>query len=601
MPQADRGRALDYALVGNCSYGALIDERANVVWACLPRFDSDPTFNALLRDRSVLEGTGVFAIDVLDFERCEQEYLENTAVLCTRMFDCHGAGIEVTDFAPRFKHYGRIYRPLMLVRQVKPIAGSPRVRVLLRPTYDAGAGIPALTHGSNHIRYVMPGQVLRLTTDASIIAILDELPQVVEHPFTLILGPDETVEGSVGAVGRHFFEETRGYWQEWVRYLGIPFEWQEAVIRAAITLKLNAYDDTGAIIAAVTTSIPEAPGSGRNWDYRYCWLRDAHFVVRALGRLATTQTLERYLSYIINIVANGTDGRLQPVYCINGASRMDERTVESLPGYRGMGPVRFGNQAYAQVQNDVYGATILAATHVFFDRRVTRRGDEALFRRLELLGEVARQVYDQPDAGLWERRGTQRVHTFSSVMCWVACERLALIARQLDFPQRAAYWQACADEMHAVICRRAWNAELGSFVECFDGEDLDASLLLLHDLGFIDAADPRFAATVASIERNLRVGDFVFRYVKEDDFGRPATAFTICTFWYVDALAALGRRDEARRLFENLLACRNCHGLLSEDINPETRELWGNFPQTYSMVGLISSAMLLSKRWEEIF
>lgn len=593
--------SLDLAIIGNCSFGALIDTHANVVWACLPRFDSDPAFDQLLRNEPPLTSAGVFAIELLDFAASEQRYLENTAVLVTRLVDAHGNAVEITDFAPRFKQFGRLFRPTTLVRQLRPAAGSPRIRVHLRPRYDSGAGAPDITHGSNHIRYVLDEQVLRLTTDASITAVLDQLPFVLDRDITLMLGPDETVQGAVGDVGRRFQEETVDYWRDWVRYLGIPFEWQDAVIRAAITLKLNAYDDTGAIIAALTTSLPEHPGSGRNWDYRYCWLRDAHFVVGALNRLGATQTMERYLGYIINIAANAPDKKLQPVYRINGQPQMPERIVETLPGYRGMGPVRIGNQAFEQIQNDVYGAAILPATHVFFDRRISHPGNEALFHRLETLGEAACEFFDKPDAGPWELRNSETVHTYSAVMCWAGCDRLAKIARQLGLTDRTAWWSEQADHMKAVIEREAWNEDVGAFVESFGGTELDASMLLLHDLGFLAADDPRFASTVAAIERQLRRGDYLFRYVKEDDFGRPETAFSICTFWYIDALAALGRREEARTLFENMLARRNRFGLLSEDIDPLTGELWGNFPQTYSMVGLITSAMRLSRTWESAF
>ena len=592
---------LDLALLGNSSFGALIDRCANVVWACLPRFDSEPVFDNLLKDQHPLASGGVFAIEMLEFARAEQSYIENTAIVATRLYDKQANAIEITDFAPRFKQYGRMFRPVTLVRQIRPLSGSPRVRILCRPTVDSARGIPAITHGSNHIRYVTADLILRLTTDASITAILDETPFVLDTELTLILGPDESMQASVRDIGRRFFEETSSYWHEWVRSLGIPFEWQDAVIRAAITLKLNAYDDTGAVIAAMTTSIPEAAHSERNWDYRYCWLRDAHFVVGALNRLGTTQTMERYLGYIINIAANADGHTLQPVYKINGQRDMQERIVDVLPGYRSMGPVRYGNQAHLQVQNDVYGSAILAATHVFFDRRMRRQGDEALFRRLEPLGELAAQSYALPDAGPWELRNTKTVHTFSSVMCWAACDRLAKIAAHIGLRDRMTYWRETADNMKDVIERRAWNDNLDSFVQTFGGSDLDASLLLLHDLGFLSAEDPRFASTVKAVEQQLRNGDFLFRYVTSDDFGTPQNAFTICTFWYIDALAALGQRDEARRLFENLLTCRNEHGLLSEDLDPDSRELWGNFPQTYSMVGIISSATRLSKQWEDVF
>lgn len=592
---------LDLGLIGNSSVGALVNQTGEIVWACLPRFDGDAVFCSLLRERKSGPDFGFFAIDLADMARSEQEYLTNTAVLVTRLHDRHGGAVEITDFAPRFRQYGRMFCPMSIVRNVKRLSGNPRICVRIRPGYDYGANRPGVTYGSHHIRYVAPGLVFRVTTDASITAILEETPFFLEHAVTLLLGPDETVPGSVAEVGRHFFEETAAFWHEWVRYLSIPFEWQDAVIRAAITLELNAFDDTGAIVAAMTTSIPEAADSGRNWDYRYCWLRDSYFVVNALNRLGATRTMERYLGYILNIAAGASDNHLQPVYRICGLSMLEEREVASLPGYRGMGPVRIGNQAFRQVQHDVYGSAILAATHVFFDRRLVRTGDETLFQQLEGLGEKARHVFDQPDAGLWELRGAARVHTFSSVMCWAGCDRLARIALQLGIANRAQYWRDCADTIHHKICQHAWNADLNSFVSTFDGNALDASLLLLHEVGFLAADDSRFAATVDAIGKNLRPGDFVFRYIEKDDFGVPTNAFIVCTFWYIYALSALGRIAEARKLFETLLACRNRHGLLAEHIDPRTREQWGNFAQTYSMVGLINSAIRLSIRWDKAF
>jgi len=589
---------LDLALIGNCTIGALVDAKANIIWGCFPRFDGDPVFCSLLKDSG---DYGFYAIELADCERAEQNYLENTAILLTRLYDRHGGAIEITDFAPRFGQYGRMFRPMMLVRRIKRLAGSPRITLRLRPACGDGAGRPEITWGSHHIRYVAPTLTLRLTTDASLTALLQETPFFLEDTVTLLLGADETVHEAAGEVGRRFFEETIQYWHEWVRFLGIPYEWQEAVIRAAITLKLNAYDDTGAIVAAMTTSIPEATGSGRNWDYRHCWLRDGYFVVNALNRLGATRTMERYLGYIVNIAANSGGNPLQPVYGIDGRMDLDEREAPALAGYRGMGPVRIGNLAYRQVQHDVYGSAILAATHIFFDRRLTRRGDEALFRRLELLGEQAIRCYDQPDAGLWELRGSARVHTFSAVMCWAACDRLSLIANRLGLAERAVYWREQSQLIHETISRRAWNKRRGAFVSTFEGKAMDASLLLLAEVGFLDAGDPRFAATVGAVEKELRRGDFIFRYVEKDDFGEPENAFLVCTFWYVNALAALGRREEARELFGKLLAYRNRHGLLAEHIDPRSGEQWGNFVQTYSMVGLINSAIRLSIRWDQAF
>jgi GH15 family glucan-1,4-alpha-glucosidase len=593
--------SLDLALVGNGTIGCLIDAQANVVWGCFPRFDGDPLFCSLLREPGPDADFGYFAVDLLECVRYEQQYVRNTPVLVTRLHDRSGGAIEITDFAPRFRQHGRMFCPMMLVRQVKVVAGNPRVRLRLRPATGYGRARTATTSGSNHIRYVADGVVVRLTTDASITAIAEGNAFHLEEGATLLLGPDETVQGSVAEVGRHFLEETIAYWSGWVRHLGVPFEWQDAVIRAAITLELNVYEDTGAVIAAVTTSIPEAADSGRTWDYRYCWLRDAYFVVTALNRLGATRTMERYLAFILNIVADAVGGRLQPVYAINGRMAIDESVVDSLPGYRGMGPVRVGNLAYKQVQHDVYGAAILAAAHVFFDHRLARRGDGTLFHRLETLGQRAAQLFDQPDSGIWELRTVSRVHTFSSIMCWAGCDRLARIAAQLGLGDSADYWREKAAQMHAAICARCWNPALNSFVATMDGDTLDASLLRMHELGFLAADDPRFRGTVRAIERDLRRGDFIFRYMERDDFGTPRNAFLVCTLWYCNALAALGETGPARALFENVLASRNRHGLLAEDIDPATREQWGNFVQTYSMVGLIDCAMRLSVPWERAF
>jgi GH15 family glucan-1,4-alpha-glucosidase len=554
-----------------------------------------------LREGQGEEGFGFFAIELADFDHAAQAYVAHTPILATRLYDRNGGAVEITDFAPRFNQYGRMFCPMSLVRQVRPLAGSPRIRVKLRPACDYGSRRPGITAGSSHVRYVMPGLVLRVTTNSSLTAILEETEIVLNAPMDFLLGPDETLQGSVGEVCRRLFEETAAHWREWVRYLAIPYEWQEAVIRAAITLKLNAFDDTGAIVAAVTTSIPEAADGGRNWDYRYCWIRDAYFVVNALNRLNNTVGMERYMDYIVNVCAGASGARLQPVYRISGDPGMSEREIDSLSGYRGIGPVRVGNQANLQVQNDVYGSAVLASAHLFFDQRVKYRGDEGLFRRLEPLGERAAALFDQPDAGLWELRGAAHVHTFSSVMCWAACDRLAKIAAHIGLAESAAHWRATADRMRPVIVERAWHPGRNSFVSTFGGKSLDASLLLLHELGFLRADDPRFAATVEAVERELRQGQHVFRYSDPDDFGVPDNAFIVCTFWYIDALAALGRTDEARVLFESMLASRNRHGLLSEHIDTRTGELWGNFPQTYSMVGLINSAMRLSIPWDQAF
>ncbi|MCL7713327.1 glycoside hydrolase family 15 protein [Stenotrophomonas mori] len=586
---------LDLGVVGNGSFGALIDRQARVVWSCLPAFDGDPAFCALLSPRTQ-EG-GDFAIELEDYADSEQHYLTNTAILRTVLRDQHGGAVEVLDFAPRWRRNGRFYRPPSLIRRIRPLAGNPRIRVLARPLADWGARTPETTWGSNHLRWLLPGFTLRLTTDVPVRFIRERLPFVLAHPMDLVLGVDETLDQPLATYAQQAQQRTEDYWREWTRYLSIPLEWQDAVIRSAITLKLCQYEDSGAIIAAMTTSIPEAPHSARNWDYRYCWLRDAAFVVRALNRLGATRSMEDFLRYIFNLATS--DGSLQPLYGIGMEQQLDEHEVPSLAGYRGMGPVRRGNLAWTQRQHDVYGSVVLASTQLFFDQRLNNPGDRHAFARLEPLGEHAYALHDVPDAGLWEFRGRTAVHTYTSAMCWAACDRLTKIAERLALDARAALWRERADHVHRQVMARGWNTSLGHFTDTFEGEHLDASLLLLADIGFIDARDPRYIATVEAIGRDLRRGDALFRYVAPDDFGTPETSFTICTFWYIDALAAIGREDEARALFEKLLKRRNPLGLLSEDLAFSDGEAWGNFPQTYSHVGLITAAMRLSRSWQE--
>jgi len=594
-------RNLDLALIGNGRIGALVADDGTIVWGCFPRFDGDAKFCALLHGTQDESADGLWSVELVDSVRTEQAYVTNTAVLTTRLFDNAGGIVEITDCAPRFLQFGRLFQPMAIVRSLRRVAGNPRVVVRLRPSDAYGRARPQRTVGSNHMRYVGHDLTLRLTTDAPITAIVDERPFLLEDTATLLLGADESVTNDVRQVGRSFIEETLAYWRGWVRHLAIPFEWQDAVIRAAITLQLNTFDDTGAIIAAMTTSIPEAADSGRNWDYRYCWLRDSYFVVNALNRLGATEAMESYLRYIVGIVAGVGDGPIQPVYRINGDAALAEKVEEALPGYRGMGPVRVGNEAFRQIQHDVYGSAVLAATHAFFDRRLIRGGDIALFERLEPLGHRALAAHDEPDAGIWELRGTSRVHTFSSVMCWAACDRLSRIATRLGLSARAEEWAAAAAKIHAFVTTRCWNGERGCYVGAVGGKDTDASLLLLADLNFTTAEDPRFISTVHVIERELKRGDFVFRYLEKDDFGIPQNAFVVCTFWLIGAIAVTGRTDAARALFEKLLAQRNRHGLLAEHLDPGTGEAWGNFVQTYSMVGLINAAIRLSVPWEDAF
>jgi GH15 family glucan-1,4-alpha-glucosidase len=588
---------LDLGVIGNCQIAALVDRQARMSWLCMPRMDGDPVFCALLDGNE--PKTGFMDVSLAGQVSTRQRYLRNTPILETVLEAADGAALRIVDFAPRFKRFGRSFRPAQVVRRIEPLAGRPRCAIRIRPRANWGSAQPERRQGSNHLRWRCNEMALRVTTDAPLSFIAHETPFVIDRPVSLILGQDETIPEAPGEIARSFEAETHAYWLDWTRYLSIPFEWQEAVIRAAITLKLCAFEETGAIAAALTTSIPEAPRSGRNWDYRFCWLRDSYFTVQALNRLGATRTMEEYIRFLTDIVLAEPDAVLPPLYPLAPGMDTAERIETGLAGFLGEGPVRVGNAAVSQIQNDSYGQVIMAAAQAFFDERLPRPGDLALFRLLEGAGRSAERLALTPDASLWEYRGRARVHTYSAAMCWAGLNRLAAIAQRFGLEAERRHWSEAAQRIRTVVLREAWRPELNSFVDSFEGEGTDAALLLLPEIGFIAPEDPRFIGTLKRIDERLAHDGVLLRYDMEDDFGKPETAFTVCTFWYVDALASQGRVEEARALFEKLLARRNHLGLLSEDFDLRTGQLWGNFPQAYSMVGLILSAMRLSRSWEE--
>ena len=584
---------LDLAVIGNGRTAALLEPSSRIVWWCLPRYDGDPVFCRLLAGKEEKGFTDV----VLDgLVETRSNYMRNTAIVVTELIDGNGACVRITDFAPRFREYGRTFRPPQLIRIIEPVAGTPRISIRVRAAHRYGEPVTTRTSGSNHIRYWRDDVAVRLTTNVPLSYVEKESAFVLTRPVHMVFGVDEPFEGTLESTCREFAERTRDYWLEWVRRLSFSIDWQEEIIRAAITLKLCSFEETGAIVAALTTSIPEGPNSGRNWDYRYCWMRDAFFVVRALNRIGATQTMEDFIGYILTIAA-GRAETVRALYGIVHTDPLEEHIAEQLSGFNGDGPVRVGNAAVSQNQHDVYGSIIMAATPMFFDRRLPRPGDADLFRLIEPLGEQAAKLALVPDAGIWEYRGRTRVHTHSAAMCWAGCQRLEAIAANLGLADRAHYWGAIAGKIGEELLKGAWNPKRNAFSAAFGSDDLDASALLLADFGLIAADDPRFVSTVDAINRELRRDFHVMRYVAADDFGPPETAFLICRFWLIDALWEIGRREEARDMFVDALRLRNRYGLLSEDVHPVTGKLWGNFPQTYSMSGLISSAIKLSRSW----
>ena len=588
--------------IGNCQVSGLIDRAGALVWGCVPRVDGDPVFCSLLNGDAV--DAGVWRFELEGQISAVQHYIRNTPILVTRLEAEDGSAVEVHDFAPRFERTGRMYRPVAFARIVRPVAGSPRIKVVLNPMKNYGAQLADTTHGTNHIRYLVDAHAMRLSTDAPVGHVMESRSFRIESDQHFFLGPDEPFVGNVRSEVRRMEAQTAKYWTHWTRGLHIPLEWQDEVIRCAIALKLCQHEETGAIVAALTTSIPEAAHSERNWDYRYCWIRDSYYTVQALNRLGALDVLEKYLAYLRNIVDAAKGGQIQPLYSVMGESELDETTAAHLAGYRGMGPVRRGNAAYKQIQHDCYGQIVLPTAQGFIDRRLLRMADERDFESLEQVGEMAWAMHDQPDAGLWEFRTRQEVHTYSAVMCWAACDRLANVAGSIGKDDRAALWRERADAIRTKIEDEAWvegeGDKPGHYGASFESDYLDASLLQMVELRFISPDNPRFLATFAAIEKELRRGDHMLRYAAEDDFGAPETAFNVCTFWLIEALHLAGRDDEARTLFETMLSHTTNSGMLSEDLDYETDELWGNFPQTYSLVGVINCAGLLSKSWSDV-
>jgi GH15 family glucan-1,4-alpha-glucosidase len=584
---------LDLAVIGNGQTAALLEPASRLVWWCYPRFDGDPVFSRLLAGDEEKGFCDVVLDDMVDYA---SGYERNTPVVSTILTNSQNASVKITDFAPRFRNFGRIFRPPQLIRIIEPAAGLPRIAIRVRPTSDYGRPIEDRSLGSNHITFRGKDLAIRLTTDGPLPYIESEGAFVLTKPIHMVLGPDESLSEDIGTTCREFADRTRDYWVEWVRRLSIAYDWQDAIIRAAIALKLSNFEETGGIVAALTTSIPEAPGSGRTWDYRYCWMRDAYFVVKALNRLGATKTMEGFISFILGIAS---EDQLRPVYRVVPTDPMDEIVAPNLKGYRNDGPVRVGNAAAFQSQHDTFGSIILAAMPMFFDRRLPRQGNEALFHLLESLGLKAVQLAFTPDAGIWEYRGRAHIHTYSAAMCWAGCSRLAAIASHLGLNDSAAKWTEAADNIQNTLLEKAWSEKRGSFTAALDGEGLDASVLLLPEIGLVEPSDSRFTRTVAAVERELRRGQHMMRYANQDDFGMPEAAFLTCRFWLIDAWWLIGRREEARDLFVDALRHRNRYGLLAEDIHPQTGQLWGNFPQTYSMAGLILTAMRLSRSWED--
>ncbi len=581
------------ALIGNCQFSALVADDGSIPWCCLPRFDSEPVFGSLLDRRR----GGSFTVAAADGRRGRAAYVPNTNVLTTE-FETEGGRFRLTDWAPRYEQHGRFFRPAMLLRVLEPLQGTPRVRVACDPRLGWSGAAPRRVQGSNHLEFEGFPSRLRLTTDIPL-SCLEDRPFALTGRRHIALTWGAPVEEPLPALCTRFLEDTVRYWRRWVKHCNVPPEFQQEVIRSALCLKLHCYEDTGAIVAATTTSLPEAPASGRTWDYRHCWLRDSYYVLDALRLLGQFEEREAFLHFLLDVTAGSPGLDLSPVYRIDGSSDLAEIIVEDWTGYEGSGPVRHGNAAALHKQHDVFGEMALALSPLFLDdRHATDQTPEVLDLMLRL-ADKAVAVAGTPDAGIWELRAPWRTQTFSTLMCWAAADRAGRVARRLR-PGDAARLEQAADVLRHQILEQAWSAERQCFVADYGGRDVDAALLQMVPLRFLPRDDVRLHATVDAVVADLSHGGWLRRYVTDDGLGHPRTAFVICSFWLAEALALLGRAAEAREVLQRALGARSPLGLLAEDVDPATGRAWGNFPQAYSHVGLIHAAFRVSDRWSDV-
>jgi GH15 family glucan-1,4-alpha-glucosidase len=582
-----------FGLIGNCAYLAYIDTTANVVWQCLPRFDSSFIFGGLL---DPVKG-GRFSISPQSGEECtQQSYIENTNVLTTR-FETEDGAFEVIDCAPRFQRFDRYFKPLMMVRKIRRISGNPRVVVRCEPRGDYGEKTAEVSLASNHLRYQGLDDAVRLHTNIPLTYVAQGQPFLLTETKYMVLSWGESFDSPLEETCETIIKKTVDYWRTWASRCTIPDIYQKEVLRSALVLKLHQYEDTGAIIAAGSTSLPEAPGSGRNWDYRFFWARDSYYTLNALNSIGHFEELDRYSHYIQNLSAVASQG-YQPLYGISGETHPLERELD-LAGYMGNKPVRVGNAAFLQIQNDVYGQILLSLFPLYVDARIINSKRLESPELVTYVLDYIEKTISSPDAGLWEFRNMQHQHCYTFLFHWAGASAAARIAKQLGnqtLVERALSLKAQAAEG----IEACYNPEVQAYCSYIGGSALDASLFQLLTMGYLSPTSPRAHTHIKAMEEGLRAkGGLFYRYRHADDFGLPEVAFLVCGFWYVRALTTVNRIDDAISTFEQLLGYANHVGLLSEDVEPESGSQWGNCPQTYSHVGVINAAFDIWKKLDK--
>jgi GH15 family glucan-1,4-alpha-glucosidase len=579
-------------VVGNCTYLAYIDLRADVRWMCMPRFDSSFLFGSLLDE----EKGGHFCIRPTGEDyRVRQHYITNTNVLCTE-FTCRDGRFVVKDFAPRIRMYERQFRPLMLVRKVELIEGEPAITVGCQPRGDYGKVVADAVIGSNHIRYLNLDQQVRLTTDVPLTYILKENSFILDQDRYLVLTYGEPLEAPLKETAEEFLRKTTEDWQSWVKSCYLPDLYQEEIIRSALVLKLHQFEDTGGIIASGSTSLPEFHDSTRNWDYRYCWFRDTHYTLRAFNQIGHFEELEKYFDFLYNILHNATDS-LQPMYSITGEKKLYEVTLD-LAGYLGNQPVRVGNKAYIQSQHDVYGQLLVSLLPLYTDKRLIFGRKNSYHKVVPWLLDQIGRTLSLPDSGLWEFRNEVQVHTYTLLFHWAGAKAALKIAGRFgDAPLMNKARQLAAAA--SGLIEKAYDPARQLYTQAIGTVNLDASTLTMVTMDYLDHRSEKARDHISGLEKELLTDKGLFyRYKHYDDFGFPESTFLVCAFWYVDALACVGRVDDAIRHLDQLLTFANHLGIFSEDATPDGSQ-WGNFPQTYSHVGLINAACRIGRKLDK--
>ena len=578
----------ELGIIGNCSYLGYVDMAANIKWLCLPRFDSSFIFGSLLDSKK----GGEFSVTPAEEYTSRQYYVTNTNVLCTEFTSASGK-FRVMDCAPRFYQHERFFRPLMVVRKIERIEGNPVIRVVCKPMGAYGELTPEVVTGSNHIRYLNLDMPVRLTTDISLSYVMEQQPFVLDQNRYLVFTYGEPLEASLKPTAEDFINKTVRHWQNWIKSTYIPDLYQDQIIRSALVLKLHQYEDTGAIIASGTTSLPEHNGSERTWDYRYCWFRDSYYTLKAFNEMGHFDELESFFEYIQNILIRDGD-RMQPLYSITGQKELHEIHIP-LEGYLKNQPVRIGNKAYEQIQNDVYGQVLVGLLPLFMDKRLTFSKKNYYKPLVSRLLDWVERTMDEPDAGLWEFRNIKQVHTYTLLFHWAGSKsaaKIGLIMSDDAMVKKARQLEQMASER----IEKCYDPKRGVYTQALGAEHLDASTLKLVTMNYLDVKSEKAKQHIRALEELLKTDQGLFyRYVHQDDFGKPEATFLVCAFWYVDALACVGRIDDAIKTLDGILPYANHLGIFSEDVGLDGSQ-WGNYPQTYSHVGLINAAFRISKK-----